>query len=73
MARLVKSNLLSLENAIGILLAVLIIFDLSLEVPLSNALNTNVGMVFSIIIVVILFILVKISFLVMFKINFILF
>ena len=55
MARLVKSNLLNLENVIGILLAILIIFDLSLEVPLSNALNTKAGMVSSFIIVIILF------------------
>jgi hypothetical protein len=59
MARLVKksklSNLLNLENVVGLLLAILIIFDLTLEVPLSNALNTTVGMVSSVIIAIILF------------------
>jgi len=58
MARFIKkknSNLLNLENIVGVLLAILIIFDLSLEVPLSNALNTTLGMVSSFIIVIILF------------------
>jgi len=58
MARFIKkknSNLLNLENVVGVLLAILIIFDLSLEVPLSNALNTTIGMVSSFIIVIILF------------------
>ena len=58
MARFVKmknSKLLNLENVVGVLLAILIIFDLSLEVPLSNALNTTIGMVSSFIIVIILF------------------
>jgi hypothetical protein len=56
MARLVKtSKLLNLENAIGVLLAILIIFDLSLEAPLSVALNTTIGMASSFIILIILF------------------
>ena len=58
MARFIKkknSNLFNLENVVGVLLAILIIFDLSLEVPLSNALNTTLGMVSSFIIVIILF------------------
>ena len=59
MARLVKKTtllkLLNLENVVGVLLAILIIFDLTLEVPLSNALNTTVGMVSSVIIAIILF------------------
>ena len=58
MARLVKfkkNNFVNLENVIGLLLAVLIIFDLRLEEPLHNALNTKWGMIFSVIIVLILF------------------
>ena len=57
MARLVKfkKNLLNLENVIGVLLAILIIFDLKLGKPLSNALNTTAGIVFSVILVLILF------------------
>ena len=58
MARLVKfkkNNVINLENVIGLLLAILIIFDLKLEVPLSNALNTTWGIIFSVIIVFILF------------------
>jgi hypothetical protein len=50
-----KSDLVNLENVIGVLLAILIVFDLSLEVPLANALNTTLGMVSSFIIVIILF------------------
>jgi len=58
MARLVKfkkNNFVNLENVIGLLLAVLIIFDLKLEEPLQSALNTTPGIIFSFIIVVILF------------------
>ena len=57
MARLLKfkNNVLNLENVIGLLLAILIIFDLKLEVPLSNALNTTWGIVCSVLIVFILF------------------
>jgi phosphatidylserine synthase len=57
MARLIKfkNNVINLENVIGLLLAILIIFDLKLELPLSNALNTTWGLVFSILIVFILF------------------
>jgi predicted membrane protein len=58
MARLVKfkkNNVINLENVIGLLLAILIIFDLKLEVPLSNALNTTWGIVCSILIALIMF------------------
>ena len=55
MARLIKPKLVNLENVVGVLLAILIIFDLSLEAPLINALNTKIGMIFSFIIVIILF------------------
>ena len=58
MARLVKfnkNNYINLENVIGLLLAVLIVFDLKLEEPLQRALNTTWGMIFSVIIVIILF------------------
>lgn len=58
MARLVKfkkNNFVNLENVIGLLLAILIIFDLKLEEPLHNALNTKWGIIFSAVIVLILF------------------
>jgi len=58
MARLVKfnkNNYINLENVIGLLLAILIVFDLKLEEPLHRALNTTVGIVSSVIIVIILF------------------
>jgi hypothetical protein len=58
MARLVKfkkNNYINLENVIGLLLAILIVFDLKLEEPLRIALNTPFGIIFSVIIVIILF------------------
>jgi hypothetical protein len=58
MARLVqfkKNNYINLENVIGLLLAILIVFDLKLEEPLRIALNSTFGMIFSVIIVIILF------------------
>jgi hypothetical protein len=58
MARLVKfnkNNYINLENVIGLLLGVLIVFDLKLEEPLQRALNSTVGIVSSVIIVIILF------------------
>lgn len=58
MARLVKfkkNNYINLENVIGLLLAILIVFDLKLEEPLRIALNSPFGMIFSVIIVIILF------------------
>jgi predicted membrane protein len=62
MARLVKfkkNNFVNLENVIGLLLAILIIFDLKLEEPLHNALNTTWGIIFSVVIVLILFVTVN--------------
>ena len=50
-----KGGIISLENVVGILIAILIIFNLKLEIPLHNALNTTAGMVCSVVIVVILF------------------
>lgn len=49
-------RLFSIENFIGILLAVLILFDLKIEQPIINLLNTPIGIIFSIIFVIILFI-----------------
>ena len=49
-------NLFSIENIIGILLAVLIVFNLKIEKPIVNIINTPIGIIFSLIFVVILFI-----------------
>ena len=51
-----KSQLFSIDNIIGVLLAVLIIFDLKIERPIINLMNTPIGIIFSLIFVIILFI-----------------
>ena len=51
-----KHQLFSIDNIIGVLLAVLIIFDLKIERPIINVMNTPIGIIFSLIFVIILFI-----------------
>ena len=53
-----KSNysLFSIDNIIGILLAILILFELKIERPIINLINTPIGIIFSLIFVIILFI-----------------
>jgi len=51
-----KYHLFSIDNIIGVLLAVLIIFDLKIERPIIQLMNTPIGMIFSLIFVIILFI-----------------
>jgi predicted membrane protein len=72
MAKL-KSKLFSIDNIIGVLLAVLIIFDLKIERPIINLMNTPVGIIFSLIFTIILFIcmnpIIGILFLIYFFIN----
>ena len=51
-------KLLTLENVIGLLLAILIIFDLKVESSICRLINTNVGKIFSLVIIVLLFIFV---------------
>jgi len=46
---------MTLENIIGLLLAILILFDLKIEQPISKLLNTPVGLTMSLLIVVIMF------------------
>lgn len=55
MVRKISSNLFTLENVVGILLAVLIIFDLKIEQPICKLITTPVGIISSIIIAVLLF------------------
>jgi hypothetical protein len=49
------SGFMTLENIIGLLLAILILFDLKIEQPISKLLNTPVGLTMSLLIVVIMF------------------
>lgn len=49
-------KLFSIQNIIGVLLAVLILFDLKIEKPIINVMNTPIGIIFSLVFVVILFI-----------------
>jgi hypothetical protein len=49
------SGIMTLENIIGLLLAILIIFDLKIEEPITKLLNTPVGLTMSLLIVVIMF------------------
>ena len=51
-----KQRLFSIQNIVGILLAILIIFDLKIEKPIIQIMNTPIGIIFSLIFVVVLFI-----------------
>jgi len=51
-----KFNLFSIDNIIGVLLAILIIFDLKIEKPIINLINTPIGIIFSIVFIIILFV-----------------
>lgn len=51
-----QPRLFSIENLVGILLAILIIFDLKIEKPIANIINTPIGIIFSLVFVIILFI-----------------
>jgi predicted membrane protein len=51
-----KYHLFSIDNIIGVLLAVLILFDLKIEKPIINVINTPIGMIFTFIFIIILFV-----------------
>jgi predicted membrane protein len=51
------SKYITLENVIGVLLAILIIFDLKIEESICKVLNTPMGMVSSGILLIILFVM----------------
>jgi len=51
-----KQRLFSIQNIVGILLAALIIFDLKIEKPIIQVMNTPIGIIFSLIFTIILFI-----------------
>ena len=51
-----KYHLFSIDNIIGVLLAVLILFDLQIEKPIINTIKTPIGMIFTVIFAIILFV-----------------
>jgi predicted membrane protein len=51
-----KYHLFSIDNIIGVLLAVLILFDLKIEKQIIDMINTPIGMIFTFIFIIILFI-----------------
>ena len=51
------TSYITLENIIGILLAILILFDLKIEDSICKLLNTTMGMVSSGVIVILLFVM----------------
>ena len=51
-----KYKLFSIENIVGVLLAILILFNLKIERPIINLMNTPIGLIFSLIFAIILFI-----------------
>ena len=55
MVRKISNDLFTLENVVGVLLAVLIIFDLKIEQPICKLITTPVGIISSVIIAVLLF------------------
>ena len=53
-----SNNLFTFENIIGLLLAILIIFDLKVEEPICKLINTNMGLLSSVVVVLLLAIFV---------------
>ena len=49
-------KLFSIDNIVGVLLAILILFNLKIERPIINLMNTPIGLIFSLIFAIILFI-----------------
>lgn len=47
-------KLLTLENVIGLLLAILIIFDLKVETSICKLINTTMGKIFSLVVIILL-------------------
>ncbi len=58
MAKTTKTSykLFSIDNIVGVLLAILILFNLQIERPIINLMNTPIGLIFSLIFAIILFI-----------------
>lgn len=51
-----KASMLSFENVLGLVLAILIVFDLKLERHIANVINTPVGIVLSLVLLVVMFV-----------------
>ena len=49
-------KLFSIDNIVGVLLAILILFNLQIERPIINVMNSPIGLIFSVIFAIILFI-----------------
>ena len=49
-------KLFSIDNIVGVLLAILILFNLQIERPIINVMNSLIGLIFSVIFAIILFI-----------------
>lgn len=53
------NKLMTLENMLGLLLAVLIVFDLKVEQKIANMINSPLGMVLSLVLLVCLFVVMS--------------
>jgi hypothetical protein len=53
-----SNNLFTFENIIGLLLAILIVFDLKVEEPICRLINTNMGLLSSIVVILLLVVFV---------------
>ena len=53
------NKLMTLENMLGLLLAVLIVFDLKVEQKIANMVNSPLGMVLSLVVLVCLFVVMS--------------
>ena len=51
-----KYQIFSIDNIVGVLLVILIIFELKVEKPIINLINTPIGIIFSLVFIIILFI-----------------
>ena len=54
--KMMKKNLLSLENLLGLVLAILIVFDIKVEQNIANLVNSPIGMVLSLIGLILVFV-----------------
>lgn len=54
--KMMKKNLISLENLLGLVLAVLIVFDIKVEQNIANLVNSPLGMVLSLIGLILVFV-----------------
>ena len=53
------NKLMTFENMLGLLLAVLIVFDLKVEQKIANMVNSPLGMVLSLVVLVCLFVVMS--------------